>query len=73
MVVQCPQRNEKTGVNIIYGYPIDEAYQHVERNEAVLGGCVQEIGEPDSQCLSCGNRWLIARSRKRAQRANSPS
>lgn len=61
MRFRCPQCKLKDGVNISYGYPSPELFEQVERNEAVLGGCAQEIGAPDRQCLSCGNRWSIVR------------
>ena len=66
----CPQCKQKGGVDISYGYPSPELFEEVERNEAVLGGCMQEIGSPDRQCLSCGHQWPIvrrARSKERAQ------
>ena len=58
---RCPQCKQKDGVNIIYGFPTEEASQQTERNEAVLGGCMQEIGAPDRQCLNCGHPWEIVR------------
>jgi hypothetical protein len=58
---KCPQSKQKTGVNILYGYPSDEAFKQAERNEVVLGGCIQEIGQPDRQCLDCGHLWEIVR------------
>ena len=39
----------------------DEAFEQAERNEAVLGGCMQAEGDPDRQCLSCGHLWEIIR------------
>ena len=60
---KCPECKQKSGVNIIYGYPTDEATQQAERNEVALGGCMQEIGAPDRQCLSCGHQWQIQRKR----------
>jgi len=53
----CPNCRQKRGVNISYGYPSPELIQQVERNEAVLGGCMQAIGDPDRQCLNCGHQW----------------
>ncbi len=60
---KCPECKQKSGVNIIYGYPTDEATQQAERNEVTLGGCMQEIGAPDRQCLSCGHQWQTQRKR----------
>ena len=59
----CPKCKQKSGVTISYGYPGDEMQGEAERNEIVLGGCVQEEGAPDRQCLSCGHQWLIVRRR----------
>ena len=60
---KCPHCKQKSGVNITYGYPTDEAFQQAERNEVVLGGCVHEIGAPDRQCVNCGHQWQIQRKR----------
>ena len=56
---ECPTCRQKTGVNILYGFPTEEAFEQAERNEAVLGGCMQELVAPDRQCLSCGHQWHI--------------
>ena len=58
---KCPECKQKSGVNIIYGFPNDVAFQQAERSEVALGGCMQEIGAPDRQCLSCGHQWQIVR------------
>ena len=58
---RCPRCRQKTGVNITYGFPIEEAFEQAERNEAALGGCMQEFEAPDRQCLSCGHQWSIIR------------
>ena len=57
----CPQCKQKRGVSISYGFPSEEMFEEAQRNEAVLGGCVQAIGDPDRQCLDCGHRWEIIR------------
>lgn len=64
----CPSCKQKKGVNIIYGYPTEEAFEEAERNEAVLGGCMQEIGAPDRQCLNCSHQWEIVRRGASAER-----
>lgn len=66
----CPSCKQKRGVTILYGYPTEEALKQAERNEAVLGGCMQEIGAPDRQCLSCGHQWEIVRRGARVEGAN---
>lgn len=58
---RCPKCKQKTGVNISYGYPGSELVEEVERNEAVLGGCMQALGDPDRQCLICEHQWEIVR------------
>jgi len=57
----CPACKEKRGIDISYGLPSQELFEEVERGDAVMGGCVQEIGAPDRQCLACGHQWEIAR------------
>jgi len=57
----CPACKEKRGIDISYGYPGPDLIEQVERGDAVLGGCMQEIGAPDRQCLTCGHQWEIAR------------
>ena len=49
----CPACKEKRGIAISYGYPGPDLIEQVERGDAVLGGCMQEIGAPDRQCLAC--------------------
>ena len=63
---QCPSCKKRQGVNIDYGYPSPDLIEHVERNQAVLGGCIQEIGAPERQCLTCGHQWEIIRRRSSA-------
>ena len=50
----CPKCKQKTGVTISYGYPSAELWEQAELNEIVLGGCMQEEGAPDRQCLGSG-------------------
>lgn len=57
----CPKCRQKAGVNISYGYPGPDLVEEVERGEAILGGCMQALGEPDRQCLSCQHQWEIVR------------
>lgn len=46
-------------MNISYGYPSHELFEKAGRGGAVLGGCMQALGEPDRQCLSCGHQREI--------------
>ena len=55
----CPSCGAKTGVNILYGFPSQEAIECVERGDLVLGGCCVEGDEPDRQCVQCGHQWRI--------------
>lgn len=57
----CPACKEKRGIAISYGYPGPDLIEQVERGDAVLGGCMQDISAPDRQCLACGHQWEIAR------------
>ncbi len=63
----CPNCKQKRGVNIDYGYPSHELFEQAERNETVLGGCMQALGDPDRQCLSCGHQWEIIRRETRRE------
>ncbi len=58
---RCPNCKQKQGVAISYGYPTAELFEAAERNEAVLGGCMQAMDDPDRQCLDCGYQWEIVR------------
>jgi hypothetical protein len=57
----CPQCKQKTGVNILYGYPTIEAFEQSERNEIKFGGCVLMEGQPERHCTSCEHEWQIVR------------
>ena len=59
----CPGCKQKRGVSISYGFPTQELFEAAARNEAVIGGCMQEIGAPDRQCLACGHQWQLVRRR----------
>lgn len=68
---RCPNCKQKTGVDILYGYPSDDMFEQAERNEVVLGGCMQVVGQPDRQCLSCNHQWEIVR-RRSSRRGPTP-
>ena len=36
----CPRCRERSGVDIIYGYPVFELVEQEQRGEIVIGGCV---------------------------------
>ena len=52
----CPNCKMETGVEIVYGYPIDPSPE--KHGEIVFGGClVFGDDQPDRQCLNCKHRW----------------
>lgn len=55
----CPACGEKTGVNIVYGYPPLELREAEERGEIALGGCCISDNDPERRCLKCGHEWRI--------------
>lgn len=59
----CPSCGERSGVDIVYGYPGSiELLEQVERGEVALGGCCITIGEsPERKCTSCEHKWRIKR------------
>ena len=60
----CPACGEKTGVNIVYGYPTIEARDARDREEIILGGCCVGDNDPERRCLKCGHEWHIKRRSK---------
>jgi DNA invertase Pin-like site-specific DNA recombinase len=58
---RCPSCKATKGIAISYGYPSQELFKKAERNEAVLGGCMQALDDPDRQCLNCQHQWEIVR------------
>jgi len=59
----CPACKRKTGVPILYGHPTDDGFRGAERGEIVIGGCMEEPGDPDRACTACGKQWR-ARSKR---------
>ncbi len=57
----CPGCRQKTGVDIVYGYPSGQAFEMAERGEITLGGCSIEAEGPERKCTSCGHEWRIKR------------
>lgn len=43
-------------MQILYGYPDEQAMAATHAGEAVLGGCVIEEGAPAAQCRVCSHR-----------------
>lgn len=57
----CPECKQKTGVNIVYGYPSAELFEAANRDEVALGGCIIDNEQPDRCCISCKHEWKIKR------------
>ena len=57
----CPACKQKTGVDILYGLPTDEAFELAENNLLALGGCCIDLDGPERSCTSCGHEWRIKR------------
>lgn len=57
MKTLCPVCHKKSGVRIIYGYPTEELVEQAEREDVILGGCIQLDGAPNRQCVNCGIQW----------------
>ena len=57
--VKCPACKQKTGVEIIYGYPGGDLGEASKRGDIALGGCViRDAGdEPTRECTACGQQW----------------
>jgi len=55
----CPACKQKTGVDILYGLPTEEAFEMADRGEIVLGGCILPINGPERKCIPCGHEWRI--------------
>ncbi len=57
----CPACKQKTGVDILYGMPTDEAFELAGKNLLALGGCCIDLDGPERSCTSCGHEWRIKR------------
>ena len=44
---RCPECRQKTGIEILYGHPTEEAFEAAQRNEFKIGGCCMEIDDPE--------------------------
>ena len=58
---RCPECRQKTGIEILYGHPTEEAFEAAQRNEFKIGGCCMEIDAPERHCTACGHEWMIQR------------
>jgi hypothetical protein len=50
---KCPICESNNILNIVYGYPGVDLYEDSEAGKVILGGCSQEINDPDWQCADC--------------------
>ncbi len=51
--ITCPNcRQRVEPIPVLYGYPIEEAWDAEKRGELVIGGCVPDLG-PDAVCPNC--------------------
>lgn len=57
----CPKCKQRSGVEILYGYPSVLVADEVDRGEIFLGGCCIEPDSPDRHCMACGHEWQIVR------------
>ncbi len=57
--VKCPGCKQKTGVEVVHGYPSTESFEAADRGDLVLAGCLlPDDGEGyNRQCTACGHRW----------------
>ena len=55
--VKCPACKQRTGVEVIYGYPSPELGEASQRGDVVLAGCVLDPEMPSRQCTACGQQW----------------
>lgn len=69
----CPACHHRSGVDILYGYPTDEAFRQAEQGMVALGGCTQLPDAPERQCTRCSHQWRIQRRKpSRDQRLEQP-
>ena len=60
----CPKCKQRTGLEILYGYPDISLADAYARGEIALGGCCIDIDSPDRQCMACEHEWKIVRRGK---------
>lgn len=61
----CPKCGERSGVEIICGYPTVDLFERAELGEIFLGGCVLTEDQPDRHCTACEHEWQIRRRRSK--------
>ena len=55
----CPKCGSTNVVDVVIGYPTDEASAAAERDELILGGCMPSFGAPGPVwgCTACHHEW----------------
>ena len=55
----CPKCGSEEVGPIVYGLPdlTPENRARLDRQKAVLGGCLMEEGQPTRYCHHCGHKW----------------
>lgn len=53
----CPHCGSRNTAPILWGYPSAEGMAAANRGEAVLGGCVVGMDDPDFGCHNCGGSF----------------
>ena len=61
----CPKCGSSKVARIIYGLPVwSSQLERADREgRLIMGGCCMTGDDPDSQCLSCGHRWIRSEPR----------
>ena len=59
---KCPRCGSKKAIEIIYGMPTGEAFKMSEEGKLVIGGCCQELDDPDRSCPDCKHEWNSTKS-----------
>ena len=53
----CPQCDSEDVVDIVYGYPSEQALQSWFKKEIELGGCIVHDENPKHKCKKCEHQW----------------
>ncbi len=53
----CPECKASDIVDIVYGYPSEQALQSWYKKEIELGGCIVQDENPQHKCKKCKHQW----------------
>ena len=53
----CPECKASDTVDIVYGYPSEQALQSWYKKEIELGGCIVQDENPQHKCKKCKHQW----------------